>query len=118
MKVLAVIKEEFLPQLNVPVGIDANPMVTIHQEDLHFAVGLGAVVGKPYFASDPEKCQEVSLKTEISKTLPGSIHTKVIIKIEHIGTFCFVINLSSSLTFLLNIKLWSSTTSVTFISRV
>ena len=57
MKVLAVIKEEFLPQLNVPVGIDANPMVTIHQEDLHFAVWLGAVVGKPYFASNPPKCK-------------------------------------------------------------
>ena len=53
MKVLAVIKEE----LNVSVGIDANPMVTIHQEDLHFAVWLEAVVGKPYFASNPPKCK-------------------------------------------------------------
>ena len=45
MKVLVVIKEEF----TVTVGIYTNHMVTI-QEDLDFAVGLGAVDGKLYFA--------------------------------------------------------------------
>merc|ERR1719470_90051 len=53
MKVLAVIKEELLAQLNVPVGIDANP-----------------VISKPYFASNPGSIYtEVIIEIEHIRTL-------------------------------------------------
>ena len=54
MEITTVVEEELLPNINVLVGVDADPVVASHNEDLHLAVGLAAVVGKPDLASHPE----------------------------------------------------------------
>ena len=55
MKVLAVIEKQLLPDLNVLVGINSNPVITVHHEDLHFAIWFRAVVSEPNLPSHPRK---------------------------------------------------------------
>ena len=54
MEITTVVEEEFLPDINVLVGVDANPVIASHDQDLHLAVWLAAVVGKPDLATHPE----------------------------------------------------------------
>ena len=54
MKILAIIKKQFFSLLNVLVGVDSYPVVAIHHEDFHLAIGLGGMVGEPYLPSHPE----------------------------------------------------------------
>ena len=54
MEITTIVEEELLPNVNVLVGVDADPVVAAHHQDLHLAVGLAAVVGKPDLASHPE----------------------------------------------------------------
>ena len=55
MKILAVIEEELFSLFDVPVGINSNPVIAIHHEDLHLAVRFVAVVGEPDLASHPDE---------------------------------------------------------------
>ena len=54
MKILAVVEKKFFSLLDILVGVDSDPVVAVHHEDFHFAVGLGGVVGEPYLPSHPE----------------------------------------------------------------
>merc|ERR1719282_1099001 len=84
MKILAVVKEKFFSLQNLLVGIDANSVISIHHQNLHFTIGFRTVIGK----------------SDLS-TYPCSINAELIIDLEHVGTFGLVINLSSPLRFLL-----------------
>ena len=54
MEITTVVEEELLPNINVLVGVDADPVVAGHDQDLHLAVGLAAMVGKPDLSTHPE----------------------------------------------------------------
>ena len=55
MEITTIVEEEFLPNVNVLVGVDADPMVARHHQDLNLAVGLAAVVGKSDLTTHPEQ---------------------------------------------------------------
>ena len=54
-KVLAIVEEELLPKLDVLFGVDTDAVVSVYEEDLHLAVGLGRVVSESDVASEPEQ---------------------------------------------------------------
>ena len=54
MEITTIVEEEFLPDVNVLVGVDADPVVAGHHQDLHLAVGLAAVVCKPDLSTHPD----------------------------------------------------------------
>ena len=54
MEITTIVEEEFLPDVNVLVGVDADPVVAGHHQDLHLAVGLAAVVRKSDLTTHPE----------------------------------------------------------------
>ena len=60
VKILAVVEEELLALLDLLVGVDADPVVAVHKEDLDGAVGLRTVVGESDLASHPWKRKQVS----------------------------------------------------------
>ena len=55
MEILAVVKEEFLSLFYGLVGINSNPVISVHHQDFHFAVGLRAVICESYLSAHPEK---------------------------------------------------------------
>ena len=55
MKILAVVKEKFFSLQNLLVGIDANSMISIHHQNLHFTIGLRTVIGKSDLSPHPGK---------------------------------------------------------------
>ena len=54
MEITTIVEEELLPDIDVLVGVDADPVVAGHHQDLHLAVGLAAVVRKSYLSTHPE----------------------------------------------------------------
>jgi len=84
MEITTIVEEELLPNINVLVGVDADPVVAGHHQDLHLAVGFAAVVSKPYLA-----------------THPGSINTEVLVQVEHVGALGLVVHLAPPLRLLL-----------------
>ena len=54
MEITTIVEEEFLPDVDVLVGVDADPVVAGHHQDLHLAVGLAAVVRKSDLPTHPE----------------------------------------------------------------
>ena len=42
-----IVKEEFFSWLDVPLGVDADTMVSVHHHDLGKAVGVDGMVSKP-----------------------------------------------------------------------
>ena len=55
VKVLAVIEEKLFSLLDLLVGVDADPVVAVHNEDLDGAVGLGAMISEANLATHPYK---------------------------------------------------------------
>ena len=53
MEITTIVEEELLPDINVLVGVDADPVVARHHQDLHLAVGLAAVVRKSDLTTHP-----------------------------------------------------------------
>ena len=53
MEITTIVEEELLPNVNVLVGVDADPVVAGHHQDLHLAVGLAAVVRKSDLTPHP-----------------------------------------------------------------
>ena len=54
-EITTIVEKELLPNVNVLVGVDADPVVAGHYQDLHLAVGFAAVVREPDFSSHPEQ---------------------------------------------------------------
>lgn len=81
---IAIVEVEFISRLNVPFGKNPNPMVPIHTQNLSATVWIDGVISKSYFVS-----------------FPSCIHHKFIVEIEEEGTHVLIINLPSSVCFLL-----------------
>ena len=54
MKILAVVEKKFLSLLYVLVGVNTDPVIPVHHENLHITIRLGAVIGESYLAPDPK----------------------------------------------------------------
>ena len=54
-EITTIVEKELLPNVNVLVGVDADPVVTGHHQDLNLAVGFAAVVREPDLSPHPEQ---------------------------------------------------------------
>ena len=54
-EITTIVEKELLPNVNVLVGVDADPVVAGHHQDLHLAVGFAAVVREPDLSPHPEQ---------------------------------------------------------------
>ena len=76
MEILAIVKEELLPLLYGLVGVDSNPVVSIHHQDFHLTVGFRAVICKSDLAAHPAKITNISSKIHQKKIVFTSLHLR------------------------------------------
>ena len=54
-EITTIVEKELLPNVDVLVGVDADPVVAGHHQDLHLAVGFATVVREPDLSPHPEQ---------------------------------------------------------------
>ena len=62
---VSVVKEQFFSWLDVSLGKDTNPVISVHHQNFCTTVGIYGVVGKSYFIA-----------------LPGGVHHVLIVEVE------------------------------------
>ena len=68
-EITTIVEKELLPNVNVLVGVDADPVVAGHHQDLHLAVGFAAVVREPDLSSHPEQYRQLTNYAELTANI-------------------------------------------------
>ena len=68
-EITTIVEKELLPNVNVLVGVDADPVVAGHHQDLHLAVGFAAVVREPDLSPHPEQYRLLPYYAELTANI-------------------------------------------------
>ena len=68
-EITTIVEKELLPNVNVLVGVDADPVVAGHHQDLHLAIGFAAVVREPDLSPHPEQYRQSTNYAELTTNI-------------------------------------------------